>query len=412
MKQALVYETPHFPNLPAGMVRDDVMKLLRALRQTLGISPARLEILDTMISKTDARAWTDPAKSPVCYARQKMVSEAAGYCDRAVRSAEAFFARLGLLEKRIGADGSRGLFGGGQLAQGLDFTPLIERIGDLLALDAERRAAIHRRDVLRRQCSSARRALSGAVAELLMHAPDADGTRAVIEALAGFPARYADLSESALVGLLHTTLVAVGNARSLIELQKKDSGVPEPGVRHHIHDKTHSKIDPCNGSSVQTRPARTRADAGLSSAGPNGPPQCLENKACSPEVSHKPKLTESFNPRKLYGIASDAFRFYLDAFQGDRDHLVELDFVLSAQRMLYELQVNALIWDEAVEVMGELRAALALLVIDARQHDLVRPIRSPGASLRTFIKLDRDGKLNLAGSLVGLAERQRNAKDL
>ena len=407
MKQALAYEHPHHPALPYGMVRDDVVKLLRALRRQLDISPARLDILETMISKTDASAWADPATRPVCYARQIMIAEDSGYTTRSVYDCEEFFSRLGFLEKSVGADGSRGLFGRGQLAHGLDFSPLIERMSDLVALNEERKAAIARRDVLRRQCSSARRALSRILAELTARDPANEGTCATREAMSAFPLRYADFTEAQLQHLLDSTLEAVEYGQETLNLLINTSGLSDPAFRPLIHDKTQHQTEACNGSSVHKMPARKRAEPNSESTSHKCLVQCLENKAGAAEAVYKPELTESFKPRQLYGVASDAFRFYLDAIKGDRASFTDLDFILSAQRMLYELQINALVWDDAVSAMGELPAAIALLIIDARQHDPVRPIRSPGASLRTFTKLARQDRLNLAGSLIGLIERRR-----
>ena len=59
--------------------------------------------------------------------------------------------------------------------------------------------------------------------------------------------------------------------------------------------------------------------------------------------------------------------------------------------------------------MGDFAAALAVLVIDARIADPIRPVHSPGGTLRAFIRHSRAGTLNLAGSLIGLIGRASNA---
>lgn len=393
------------PVLPGKMVRDDVMKTLRRLRRTLGISSARLDVLDAMIRQTDATTWTNPGAAPVCYRRQMMIAEETGYCPRMIYECETYFERIGFLTKNVGADGSRGRFAGGLVTHGLCFSPLIERMPELIALEAERLAAIARRDGLRRECSSARRVLSRTLLKLIELAPDAQETAEANRALADFPARYSDFLEADLEALVEQTRLAASKALEFLDLQMNRSGVSEPGFRPHIHDKRHEKSEVCNGSTVDKRPARKRAEPKPYGFGPDGPTQCNENKCATATESHKPKPTESFTPRKIYGMASDAFRFYLDHLKGDRPTPNELDLVIAAQRMLPELAINPLLWDRAVEQMGELRAALCILVIDARQSDPVRPIRSPGASLQSFIALDRNGRLNLAGSMIGLLHR-------
>lgn len=410
MTQALhrFFQAPEaHPVLPGKLVRDDVMKTLRRLRRTLGISSARLDVLDAMIRQTDATAWTSPGAAPICYRRQMMIAEETGYCPRMIHECETYFEQIGFLTKDVGADGSRGRFAGGLVTHGLCFSVLIERMPELIELDAERLAAIARRDGLRRQCSSARRMLSRTVLRLVELAPDAPETAEATAALAEFPARYSDFAEDALETLVENTRLAVSKALEFLDLQMNRSGVSEPGFRPHIHNKRHKKSEVCNGSTVDKRPARKRAEPDPNGFGPNGPTHCDENKCATATESHKPKPTATFTPRQIYGMASDAFRFYLDALRGDRA-INELDLVLAAERMLIELQINPRIWDRAVEQMGDLRAALSVLVIDARRADPVRPIRSPGASLQSFIALDRAGRLNLSGSLIGLIERGRN----
>ena len=56
--------------------------------------------------------------------------------------------------------------------------------------------------------------------------------------------------------------------------------------------------------------------------------------------------------------------------------------------------------------MGDLGAALAVLVIEARRHEPEKPIRNPGGSLRAFARLAQTGQLNLMGSLIGLMSRK------
>jgi replication initiation protein RepC len=410
MTQALhrYFQAPEaHPVLPGRLVRDDVMKTIRPLRRALGISPARLEVLDAMIRSTDATAWSDPNAEPVCYQRQMMIAEETGFSPRMIHACERFFEEIGFLAKRVGADGSRGRFAGGAVLHGLCFSPLIERMPDLVELAAARRAAIARCDGLRRECSAARRVLSRAVAELMVLAADAPQTAEAAQALADFPERYADWSEQALRGLVENARLAASNALEFLDLQQIRSGVSDAPFRPHIHEQTHKKSEDCNGSSVDERTARKRAADYPSGAEPDGPAQCYENKCEADPASHKPKPTESFSPRQLRGAASDDFRFYLDALAGDRLP-TELDFILAAQRMLPELAINPTIWDRAAAQMGDLRAALCVLVIDARRFDPVRPIRSAGASLQSFLALNRAGKLNLAGSLIGLIERGRS----
>lgn len=87
----------------------------------------------------------------------------------------------------------------------------------------------------------------------------------------------------------------------------------------------------------------------------------------------------------------------------------ERDFILAAIDLTPELGINGSAWKAAVAQMGDITAALCLLVIDANRTHPVTPVLNPGGLLRAMTRRHAKGQLNLYGSLKGLTERARNA---
>lgn len=96
---------------------------------------------------------------------------------------------------------------------------------------------------------------------------------------------------------------------------------------------------------------------------------------------------------------------YLDASRREGHLLTEFDFIQAAPDLLRDLDVQSDVWNEAVNVMGHLKAALSVLVIDANRRRSTNPIRQPGAMLRAMTRLASQDKLNLIGSLWALKYR-------
>ena len=394
------------PVLPPGCTRSDVERLLPVIRRAFRLSEACAFTLLAFMQATRPSDWTDPARDPVCHAMQTAMAQRLGLTPRAVRYHEATLERAGLLAKTTAADGSRGSFAGGQVVQGLSLAPLVERMPELLALAAQEDAERQRLLGLRRQCSAARRVLKGALQRLLERAPKATRTTEVLGFYAGLPRRYDGLAVADLEVLLVSLDEAVENCLSAFEMRHESSGVPEPGFRLPIQATEEDNSVSCIGSSDTKQPAGLPADTHLVAA-PAGAEESREPQARDFQRGHKPHWLESFTPRKLYAACSEDMRMYLDAVKGQRMLPNELDLVRAAILILPDLGINPSAWDEAAETMGDLAAALAVIVIDARRFDPVRPIRSPGGALRAFARLAMAGKLNLAGSLIGLVERER-----
>jgi replication initiation protein RepC len=375
---------PTFPILPKGMQRSQVEALLAEVAPAIGLSGSRLQALLVMIGHTRPQAWTDPEDEPVCYASQVELAAALGKTERAVRADEAALSRrLGLIEKRTAANGSRSRSGG----LGLVFSRLIALVPELLALRERRRVERARVQTLVRLRSSYFRHLRDGLAELHPRHPADPELGAIRDAVLAWPASGAlrSLGLEALedhVACARALCDALDawarGAEGSDERSIESSGRAAESFRSHLQDTTKEPLDTCNQEQME-RPAETeRQDLFVSRLG----------------------------PRRLYELAGADMRLCLDMAGRSPERLRELDFVTAAIHLLPALGISGPAWRDAVDAMGDLRAAICVLITDANRDHPVTPVRKPGGHLRALTQRHRSGQLNIVGSLIGLAERR------
>ncbi|ABA81663.1 transposase [Rhodobacter sphaeroides] len=390
-----------YPSLPGRFQRSDVERVVTACSAALGLSSACLRALLVMVHATRPSDWRDEQRDAVCFMQQVQVAARLGVTPRALRYQEARLERLGLLRRNVAADGSRGRFGGGDLIQGISFAPLIEAFPSLLRIAEQLEAAERERQVLRRRVSAARRILSQTLTRLAALDKAVPG---LTEVLASMPRRYDALDGSELGALLQRVDKAAREALRHLEVQQVSSGVPENSFRPHIQDTTQEN-PVCSGSSAIERTARKRADSIKPDAAPDGTASCYEKKHGLADRGFKPRYLDTFTPTQLYEAASPDMQMYLDAGRRSDSTLTAHDFIQAAIAILPALGVNASAWDEAADTMGDLPAALCVLVLDANRYRPVNPVWSPGGMLRAMTARARSGGLNLHGSLIALQRR-------
>lgn len=393
------------PILPPGMFFDQVRQLLRNLRADLGLSHSRLAALLAMMDCTSPADWTDPTRDAVCYRRQQDMARSLGKTPRALRDDEAALERMQLIARHTGADGHRNgalLSDGSRL--GMSFAPLIRRLPDLLRLQ-DQRAAEDRACLVRRlECSAAKRALRAILDQLSMRIPEDARLCDLQHRYEQWPRRYASFSGiEAFDRHLAEIEDAISEANDLLECCTDSSGAAV-SVLPTIQTTNQPESVICSGSPASRRTARKRADTDLSVAGPYGPANAGEKECGSLGPDDKPSDLSWLTPAILRQIASSDFRFYLDAIASDGP-ITERCVIRAAIHRVPELGISPSAWEDYAEFAGDFRAAIAVLVIDANRAHPVGPVRSAGGMLRAFSRLDRAGKLNLAGSLIGLRER-------
>lgn len=393
-----------FPALPGTMQRSQVEQLIRHNRRAIGLTKGQTEVLLAMMDQTRPCDWTSGCAEPVCFARQMTIAAITQTTSKTVRDTERVLVRLGLVSKVVADNGHRGSFAGGSVVHGIGFAPLIERVPMLLDLaeaEVQQRQAMEAR---RKECSAARRVFRMALEQMMECAPDHQLTAEALRAFQELPRRYDGMDLQELEALLEHVDNIASKLLSELDLQDKISGTPEASFRLYIQDTTYEDSEICNASDVMKRPACKQAEAkslGAAQSATHG----SETEPPLADRGHKPEITDSFSMRQIYAAASDDFRLYLDALKGDAPLPNALHLVRAAVQMLRELGINDDAWNEAVTVMGQIRAAVSVLIIDANRSHPITPIHKPGGALRAFSRRDLAGQLNLDGSLIGLLGR-------
>ncbi|MEM9524628.1 MAG: helix-turn-helix domain-containing protein [Pseudomonadota bacterium] len=194
-KRALAGETgspTDYPVLPEGMTR------------------GRLEALLTMMRYTWPSDWTDPSKEPVYFAMQCDIAHLLGKSDRAVRNDEAALKspRFGFIRKNVSGNGwRRGPRTG--CGRGLVFTPLIEKVPELLALKARLQADATCKKSLRLICSALKRQGKRRLLALQPQCPDDPDLIATADRMSSWPPRYAEFRTVATLAAHHAEVLEI-----------------------------------------------------------------------------------------------------------------------------------------------------------------------------------------------------------
>ncbi|WBU62250.1 replication initiation protein RepC [Paracoccus albus] len=398
---------PSRPVLPDGITFNHLIELIeRHARAAFGLGLARRDALLRMMRATSVHDWTDPDRDPVCFRAQQDLAAELGITDRALRNHERQLQACGLIEIDTAADGHRSgveLAGGRRL--GINFAPLITCVLDLVRLDAARQAEQRRFQALRLECSAAKRDVRHAIERLIEVDPKNAILASALQDFARWPRRYASFRS---IEALEDHLQEISRNRDLLlemlSCQEKSSGVTESQVPAILNTRINIS-EFCSGSSAKIiQTARKRSDDNYAMPMPIGTGDCREKDDLRPGDGRKPALTETFTPDQLYRMASDDMRLYLDGVCRPGDALINHHFVKAAITILPDLGIHPTAWDAAAETMGNLAAALTVLVIDANRFRDVDPVRKPGAMLCAMTRIAARGGLNLHGSLIRLKQ--------
>lgn len=394
----------HHPCLPQGMTISHVIELIDRVAGQLGFGGPRRAALLRMIRQTAPADWLDPSRDPVCYRPQQDLAQDLGITDRAMRAHERAIEQTGLLIIDTTANGRRSgrvLSGGRRL--GLNFRPLIDRLDWLKSLDQAHQDACRRIAELRLECSAAKRDARKSIEALLQLAPKHPALPGLLQRLTSWPRRYSGFNTvSALEEHMAEVLELVSEVDQILLCRADSSGRAEDRIPAIQNTNLKNPVI-CSGSSAEILPARMRADHNPSATMPDGIVECVENKDERGGRGHKPEFTETFPPRQLYHMASDDMRMHLDA-RARPDRLTDRDFIGAAIASLVDLGISPSAWEDAAETMGNLGAALSVLVVDANRFRDVGPVRKPGAMLRAMTRIAARGGLNLHGSLIALKQ--------
>ncbi|MGB0935677.1 MAG: replication initiation protein RepC [Alphaproteobacteria bacterium] len=415
--QAQQYEAPvtgeqeRYAVLPGNMQRGNVESILRELRSQIGMSAGRLMTLLAMMDQTRPQDWVRGDVEPVCYKQQTQLALLLGKTERQIRRDEEAFLKLGLVEKRVAANGGRSRSGG----LGIVFTPLIDLIPRLKAIrDIHRTEAKQKEALVRRRSHLKGRAYSIISEVQVLGSGNDKATQQALEEISTWPGpeNLRKQSLEIVSGHCETAQTLVDKLLLLLSSCKKMSGQRDLNVRSYIQDTTQEESLYCNASDeVKKTCTGLQPDIQLRNDVPKGTSkECLENKPVWDRELCKQKFSGALTPLRLYDLCDHDMKLYVHASLKTRKTPTHHDFIIAAYDCATHMGVNHSAWVKAIEAMGELNAALCIILIAANRDHPVRPVFSPGGTLVAMTRKHYAGQLNIIGGLIGLEERQRQAQ--
>lgn len=393
-----------FPTLPQGHQRFSVEQLLIELAPALGLRGGRLHALLYMMKQTAPGDWTRPDREPVYFAPQDQTAEALNKTRRALYDDEAALEAAGLIEKRVKGNGSRSPFGG----CGIVFSRLIALVPDLMHLKEQVAAERLRRKELRNRRSTyvrhIKRHLRDATDSSLAH----PRLLSIIEVFDAWPeaSRLANMQIGALEHHISEAQALCTTLDDFFETRRDSTAKAAENFPCFIQENNQDNLSVICNANVDKGSTGKPAHTELICSEPIGPEGCLENKCGAESATRNTQFITQLTPERIFKLASSDMQAYILACQGEIPTLRELHIIDAATRIIHPLGINHDAWIKAVNLMGDVGAALCVLLIDANRSHPTTPVRNPGGALRAMTARHKSGKLNLLGSLIGLARRR------
>lgn len=407
------HENIRFHNgLPEGWNRDRFRQLCVGYAQIRGASAQCIRTLEIIIDMITPCAFRDPSQEPFCYARQETLIAGRGVTDRTIHNHERELERIGLIERRLGANGARCKRKG----LGLFLTPALNLIPEMRDSDVRSKAEKKEQDELRGDRSRLYRYVKHSLAVLLLLPCPPEGIDEMMGAFRSWP--RADKLKNMSLDALRSHVQAAYDLWSRIEEHVAKpgeiSGEPEASFGCHIQDQIEEKILSCNADGESSMSSAEASEPNCSGSGPDGPPHCLERNHPTDTASRKAQKLPRVNNRTLYELASPELRVHIDiAGGGDQNSNPSLYAIETGTwSRLSEIGTNISAWHVAIERLTIIGAILSGVIADARLSDpRLPPVVNPGGYLRGMVKADERGELNLISSFMGLLARRAQEEE-
>ena len=406
-------ENSRFHNgLPDGWNRDRFRQLCVCYAQIRGASAQCIRTFEIIIDMISPCAFRDPSLEPFCYARQETLIAGRGVTDRTIHNHERELERIGLMERRLGANGARCK----RTGLGLFLTPALKLIPEMLDADVQSKAEKKEHDELRGDRSRLYRYVKHSLAVLLLLPCPPKSLEDMMEELQSWP--RADKLKYMTLDRLRLHVQAAHDFWKRIEDHVAKpceiSGEPEAGFGCHIQEKIEEKILSCKVDGDETMSSAEAEEPNFSGSGPNSPAHCLDsNHLKDIEPCKAPKLPR-LNNRTLYELASPELRMHIDiAGGGDQNYSPTLYAIeTGVWSRLSEIGTNVSVWHAAIDRLTIMGAILVGLITDARLSDpRLPPVVNPGGYLRGMVQAGERGELNLISSLMGLLARKAGEEE-
>ncbi|WP_170481482.1 helix-turn-helix domain-containing protein [Ruegeria arenilitoris] len=408
------HENIRFHNgLPEGWNRDRFRQLCERYAQIRGASAQCIRTLEIIIDMISPCAFRDPSQEPFCYARQETLIAGRGVTDRTIHNHERELETIGLIDRRLGANGARCKRKG----LGLFLTPALNLIPEMLEADVQSKSEKKEHDELRGDRSRLYRYVKHSLAVLLLLPCPPESLEDMMEELQSWP--RADKLKYLSLDALRSHVQAAHDLWKRIEdhvaKPGETSGGPEARFGCHLQDQIEEEILSCNADGEVIMPSVEASEPNFSGSGPDGPPNCLESNRPTDPISQEPQKLPRVNNRILYDLASPELRMHIDiAGGGDQNSSPTLYAIeTGVSSRLSEIGTNISAWHAAIDRLTNMGAILAGVITDARLSDpKLPPVVNPGGYLRGMVQADERGELNLISSFMGLlARRAREEED-
>jgi len=385
-KDKILDSTRNHSALPDGWTKGALMALLSEIAPHIGLRPARLAVLNHIIGRTRACDWTSPHREPVFFGAQDLAAVELGKTARQLRSDEAALVKLGLIVKRVAANGAR--FGRADL--GLVLTPLIVRLEEFIALRDRLRAEREHLRALRDLRSLRLRHMKRAISALPSRATEDPEVADILATFASWPRSDAlsRLGLDQLTAHLQASSDLCNRIDDWFEKHGLCSGQPAENFRPFTQN-TMEEIQNVEELYAVDNSARCE--------------EVAESEL--PSLPHRP-ASPTLTPENLYAIAGDGLRMMLDARQQKNGPLRERDIIEAAWRLLPVLDIHPSVWFEGQSTLGDHGSALCLLLVDAGRDHPTYPVRNPGGLMREMIPRAKAKRLDINAGLVVLKQRR------
>lgn len=408
------HENIRFHNgLPEGWNRDRFRQLCVGYAQIRGASAQCIRTFEIIIDMISPCTFRDPSQEPFCYARQESLIAGRGVTDRTIHNHERELEAIGLIERRLGANGARCKRKG----LGLFLTPALNLISEMLDAEVQSKAEKKEHDELRGDRSRLYRYVKHSLAVLLLLPCPPESLEDMMEELQSWP--RADKLKYLSLDALRSHVQAAHDLWRRIEdhvaIHGEISGEPEACFGCHIQDQIEEKILSCNADGEISMPSTNASEPDCSGSGPGGPAHCLESNHPKDIEPRKSQNLPRVNNRILYDLASPELRMHIDiaggGVQNSNPSLYAIETGVWSR--LSEIRTNISAWHAAIERLTIMGAILAGVITDARLSDpLLPPLVNPGGYLRGMVQAEESGELNLISSFMGLlARRAREEED-
>ena len=443
--QAFVPEPDEMFSLPPSVTKSKAVNIASQALLKLGGNSTDVTVLNKIAETTARDSWHSRTKAPINWRRQVQMAKELSLSARQFRNCEMRLEQFGVVARTTADNGYRGRRAGQkcgtQISCGLSLEPLIANhhahtlvLAEWEQQEEQRLTVVH---TIRTTKHRIHKLIKG-IADIETHRWAENAYEELKEKIPKKGLRNLDEAKlddiyTSLIALLRrireamrpldtNSTVAQGNpeerdgspitnmSAAYVDSHSESSASPTSSTTDytrnsrdfsgaeatnfpcHIQPERES-LESCNEPSSTKSPSADADDRNSF--------DCREKKIGDPSDWINPSVLKKINEDTVVELASDDMTGWLKTFDDWRDALPHI---------LRDLEINMSAWHDAVDVLGDGAALIALIVIDRNRFHPDYPIKSPGGTLRAFTRAALKGELNLTQSIIGIWDRDRKGR--